>query len=315
MNSRPLSKPDVVYLWVDGSDPHWRQQRLLQAKVHEKSLGWRYANVEGRFRDNDELRYSLRSLTPFLDQIGRIYLVTDNQRPSWLANHPQMHLISHYDLRGEGSPTYSSIALEASLHLIPGLGERFLYLNDDVFLGPAFTVDEFFSGDHKQFVHFEREADAGAAGEPHRTAADVSSLLLKGALPGYVHHNAPFAHAPRAVYTSVVQMLEHKFPAAFEIARQEVFRRPHTPSILADLYPRWMLATGNADMARPPHQLISSGDPLIHEKLTQWKQQWQDLVFFCVNDTLDDAPDNHPSLGLIRSALEDAYPAPSPFEK
>ena len=56
---------DIVYLWVDGNDTHWRARRLLalqRLKFTDHVDMAAYSNVEGRFRDNDELRYSLRSL-------------------------------------------------------------------------------------------------------------------------------------------------------------------------------------------------------------------------------------------------------------
>lgn len=68
------SPVDVVYLWVDGNDPAWRQKRrLAQVRLgagqhHTMAV---FGNVEGRFRDNDELRYSLRALDQFFPATAR----------------------------------------------------------------------------------------------------------------------------------------------------------------------------------------------------------------------------------------------------
>eukprot|EP01036_Dinobryon_divergens_P051523 gene51523-68944_t len=54
---------DIVYLWVDGNDDQWRQKRqqaVQQLSARERDAIAPFGNVEGRFRDNDELRYSLR---------------------------------------------------------------------------------------------------------------------------------------------------------------------------------------------------------------------------------------------------------------
>ncbi len=40
---------------------------------------------ENRFRDSNELRFSLRSLERFAPWVRRVYLVTDNQIPKWLV--------------------------------------------------------------------------------------------------------------------------------------------------------------------------------------------------------------------------------------
>jgi len=62
----PLSKTsytaiDIVYLWVNGNDGEWRAKRQKYAQKLEATgnLGFaKFGNVEGRYRDNDELRFS-----------------------------------------------------------------------------------------------------------------------------------------------------------------------------------------------------------------------------------------------------------------
>ena len=58
----PLPSPiDIVYLWVDGGDVIWRKKRqsaARRASTADHNAMAVYGNVEGRFRDNDELRYS-----------------------------------------------------------------------------------------------------------------------------------------------------------------------------------------------------------------------------------------------------------------
>ena len=65
----PLTEPiDIVYLWVDGQDARWRAKRRQALKNLSDPCSVAIApfgNVEGRFRDNDELRYSLRALERF----------------------------------------------------------------------------------------------------------------------------------------------------------------------------------------------------------------------------------------------------------
>ena len=50
---------DLVYLWVDGNDPVWRAKRnAFMGKAQDDSP----ENCKGRTADNDELKYSLRSV-------------------------------------------------------------------------------------------------------------------------------------------------------------------------------------------------------------------------------------------------------------
>ena len=48
----------LVYMWVDGNDPKWleKKQRYMDKKI----------NTVGRYVDNQELKYSLRSVEKHL---------------------------------------------------------------------------------------------------------------------------------------------------------------------------------------------------------------------------------------------------------
>jgi len=98
-----------------------------------------------RYRDNDELRFSLRSLHKRAPWVRHIYIVTNGQVPSWLdMRHPQVSVIPHTAIFPNRShlPTFSSPGIEAHLHRIPGLSHQFLYLNDDVLFGQDVWPDD-----------------------------------------------------------------------------------------------------------------------------------------------------------------------------
>jgi len=130
---------DVVYTWVNGSDPVWLNKKRKWARVHRQemllenltaTLATRNivfnisnsshemqllellsknstmfqeddaddATAANRYRDNDELKYSLRSLVKNAPWIRHVYLVTDNQVPSWLnikSNHITVIIVHH----------------------------------------------------------------------------------------------------------------------------------------------------------------------------------------------------------------------------
>ena len=124
---------DLVYTWVDGNDP------VLQAK----RAAYDGSDQRHRYTDHQELRYSLRSINEYLPWINHIYIVTDGQRPEWLAEHPQVSIVDHTQiLAAEYLPTFSSHVIESALHRIPGISEHYIYLNDDmVFLRPMHPED------------------------------------------------------------------------------------------------------------------------------------------------------------------------------
>lgn len=101
-----------------------------------------------RYRDSEELRYSLRSLVKNAPWIRRIFIVTDNQIPYWLnLEHERVSVISHEEifLNKSHLPVFSSPAIEANIHRIPGLSKQFIYFNDDVFLGSQTHPEDFVS--------------------------------------------------------------------------------------------------------------------------------------------------------------------------
>lgn len=101
-----------------------------------------------RYRDSEELRYSLRSLVKNAPWVRRIYIVTDNQIPYWLnLDNDRVSVISHEEifLNKSHLPVFSSPAIEANIHRIPGLSKQFIYFNDDVFLGSKTHPEDFVS--------------------------------------------------------------------------------------------------------------------------------------------------------------------------
>lgn len=138
-------KIDLVYLWVDGSDAHWQAKKNTAL---EKSGKMAASAVRAtRWSNQDELRYSLRSVTQFAPWINHIFIVTDNQRPHWLnTSSPRITVIDHTEIIPQDKlPLFNSNAIEMFLWKIPGLSEHFLYANDDMFFGKAVKPDFFFS--------------------------------------------------------------------------------------------------------------------------------------------------------------------------
>ena len=129
---------DVVYTWVDGTDPAWNAAREQRLAGITGTAQTRESSGQARFFDRDELRYSFRSIHLFAPWVRRIHLVTAGQVPDWLdTDHPMVNLVDHTDiLPADGLPTFNSHAIETSLHTIEGLAEHFVYFNDDFFLGP-----------------------------------------------------------------------------------------------------------------------------------------------------------------------------------
>lgn len=135
---------DAVYLWCDGSDPSFIKQKNETFNRFHLSLD--QDNVgDLRFADNEELRFSLRSLWINVPWINHIYIVTNEQIPRWLKEHPKITIVDHKQIiPKELLPTFNSVVIEMFVHLIPGLQEKYLLLNDDVFVRNPVTPSFFF---------------------------------------------------------------------------------------------------------------------------------------------------------------------------
>ena len=129
---------DLVYLWVDGSDRKWlkKKQGFLDKKI----------NTVGRYQNNEELKYSLRSIEKHIPWVRKIFIVTDNQTPSFLdTNHSKIQIIDHSEIiPNEYLPSFNSSVIEYFMYKIPGLSEFFLYSNDDMFINADLTPSFFF---------------------------------------------------------------------------------------------------------------------------------------------------------------------------
>ena len=326
MQTKPVV--DIVYLWVDGSDPVWRsrrhQARQQRTPTCHQDLA-AYSDVEGRFRDNDELRFSLRSLEQFFPDHGHVYLVTDQQTPHWLCSHPRLTVIDHRDLIPSASlPTFDSGHIESYIHRIPNLSERYFYFNDDVILGaPLQLQDWFFEGG--VYVGWSQEAQVSdEALQPGSTALEnacrrsIAWLRAEAAALNqapYTGDFRTFSHAPRPMLKSVLTTLEDIAPELFESVRSTVFRNWEHPTLVSDFVLRWSLKYGFAKVKDYRFDHVSTGEPDAIERLQDITNRLGAIDFFCVNDTTDDALTDDPRLSSVRRALGAMFPNPSAFER
>lgn len=320
---------DIVYLWVDGNDPDWRAKRLRAGdnlSQHCRSDLARYANVEGRFRDNDELRYSLRALEKYFPDHGHIYIVTDGQTPAWLKAHSALSIIDHRQLIPAGClPTFDSGNIESYIHRIAGLSERFFYFNDDVFFGaPVDANDWFFPGgiytawsDDAQVLGEALQPDATSLENACRLSARwlATQAAAANRLPHYQHTPRTFAHAPRPMLKSLCTSLEAIAPELFAAVRSTRFRVWDRPTIVSDFVLRWALAHGVARLRAYPHHYVSTGDADLALELARLEAGLGAAGFFCINDTLDDALQHDARLIQVRMSLERMLAMPSRFEQ
>lgn len=130
---------DAVITYVDGSDPLWQQD--YRTAVHGPV-------VERRYRGWETLPFLLRGIERHMPFIDRVFLVVsrESQVPAWVDRENLKVVLHREIIPAAFLPTFNSTTIELFLHRIPGLSERYLYFNDDIF--PMFNCSEedFFPG-------------------------------------------------------------------------------------------------------------------------------------------------------------------------
>lgn len=137
-------KIDIVYTWCDGSDPEFRRTKNECLKKHNITVD-NNTDEKLRYQNNDELKYSLRSVEKYAPWANHIYIVTNNQRPEWLKDNDKITIVDHKEIiPADKLPTFNSVCIENYLVNIPDLSDHFLYFNDDIFLTKMTKPEDFF---------------------------------------------------------------------------------------------------------------------------------------------------------------------------
>lgn len=135
---------DFVIIWVDGADREWQAEKLKYSNGDVSS-----SDVDAsihRYRDWDNLQYLFRSIETFAPWVRKVHFVTAGHVPEWLnLDAEKLNFVKHEDyIPKEYLPTFSSHPIELNLHRIKGLSEKFVFLNDDMFLTRPVRETDFF---------------------------------------------------------------------------------------------------------------------------------------------------------------------------
>lgn len=136
---------DVVITYVDSTDKEWQKdfKKYSPQQIGEET------NSELRFRRNENLRYIFRGIEKHTPWISKVHLVvsSESQVPAWV-NKDEVNVVTHKMIIPEKHlPSFNSQTIEMFLSEIPGLGGKFLYLNDDMYFTGDLTPEDFFDGD------------------------------------------------------------------------------------------------------------------------------------------------------------------------
>ena len=226
---------DAVITWVDGADPAHRARRENFMPRGEQ-LNENGVNPH-RWACSDELGFCLRSIANNAPWIGRIWIVTDAQTPDLSRVSPavraRIRIIDHQVLfrdHLDALPTFNSLAIESLLWRIPGLSERFIYFNDDVFLTSSLSPADVFQED-RPVLRGKWTDQSALAINPDRTRdpallhhnAQINAASMLGFAPDRIFASAHVVHPLRR---SVLARLWTAHEASFVANIRHRFRDP-----------------------------------------------------------------------------------------
>ncbi|MEU3457902.1 stealth family protein [Micromonospora sp. NPDC006766] len=306
---------DVVYTWVDGTDPAWLRRRAEAAGTpyHAES-----ANA-ARFLSRDELRYSLRSLHTYAPWVRTVYLVTDDQVPPWLdPSAPGLRVVSHREIFDDPSvlPTFNSHAIESQLHHIDGLSEHFLYFNDDVFLGRDVTPRDFFLANGiTRFFPSPALVPPGppSADDIPASVAGKNNRALIAERFGTVL-TQKMKHMPHALRRGVLYEIEKTFAPQHRGTAGNQFRGVTDISIASSLHHYYAFHTGRAVPGELEYAIAELSHPDTPARLAHLLAK-RDRHVFCLNDAYSTEEDLVAQLSILTPFLGTYFPVPSPWEK
>lgn len=144
-------KVDIVVPYVDNTDKNW--QKLFNDELSkispEKQEQYHLSSIEEnsrRFEYNSLFKYFFRSIEKYIPWVNNVFLIvqSESQIPSWI-NKETVKIVYHKDFIPEQFlPTFNANTIESFLHKIPGLGENFIYGNDDLIFNTYLRHEEFF---------------------------------------------------------------------------------------------------------------------------------------------------------------------------
>lgn len=317
INNCPI---DIVYLWCDSSDSVWREKKNNELKKYGKNLD-NDSVGDCRFINNDELKYSLRSLEKFAPWINNIFIITDNQVPQWLdVSNPKIHIVDHTKiLPPEALPTFNSMAIETVLHNIPELSEHFLFANDDMFFGNFVEKTFFYNQKGEPIVRFSKRKIINKIyrrlyGYTIAQAYKFVKNKVGESCAHFPHHNID------AYRKSDLAQCRCEFEEIFHKTMMQKFREKE--SVQRSIYGYYSLAKGYGEskivnnfstkfiaflISRPLDSM------LVELKKSRIKLVEKNRPYlFCFNDSLKTTDDDRLAM---KAFLDEKFPKQSCFEK
>ncbi|KAH6720826.1 hypothetical protein BKA61DRAFT_470183 [Leptodontidium sp. MPI-SDFR-AT-0119] len=172
------TKIDFIYTWVNGSDSEFQETIYpyeVNSTLNDEEGKWLESHRVNRYRDWDELRYSIRSIEKYASSFrNKIQLLVNSvanpleaqtatvedpaeivgkQRPLWMKNDDEtndvVQILAQEDFFNEAEkgclPTFNSLTIENQIFNTKSETDRIFALSDDMLLGKPHAASDIYS--------------------------------------------------------------------------------------------------------------------------------------------------------------------------
>ena len=130
---------DIVIKYIDLTDKTLNRKGIKQIKKDE---------------DNEELRYSLRSIVQYIPWVRKIFIVMPNEKVKFLKDleeiKEKINYIKDKDILGFDSANNQAFVLNYYKLSKFGVSNNFIYMDDDYFIGKHLNKSDFFYYDENE---------------------------------------------------------------------------------------------------------------------------------------------------------------------
>ena len=274
-----------------------------------------------RYRYNNELQYSLRSLFKYAKWVNHVYILINSTTspPHWLKESARITVINRCELFDEpkNCPTYNSMAVHTVCHKIKSLSKHFIIFDDDIFLKNEVGVDYFFNGDGAPVVR-----------QPHKRMHIPSRLWRKSLdssdlkvdikkFPEYKF--ASHSHRPKPMSIDLIDMFNKEYPGVSKLIQSQIYREFGLTYMTDMLYYEFFYNLGLIDYRENDETFVQFGahNNFNETSLHRWGKEIDkpNIKCFNINDSwsLNSETYSH-QMKLLADFFSNTYPEKPCFE-
>jgi hypothetical protein len=255
-----LGNVDFVIPWVDGDEASYASKKRKYVSVSDN---YRAADIEQsisdlRFTQSNELRFCLRSIKQHAPWYRKIWLVTDNQIPSFLNLNTllkdRIEIVDHKTIFSGNEkylPTFNTRSIVSLIDKIPDLSQKFIYGNDDFMFG-ANVAPDFFFKQGMPIIYGDLVTNVTTM----QPTLFQQGMMNAAKMIGFPSHSfINISHGFQPMDRNIIELLRDKFPAQFTNNLAHKFRH-RSQFLLESLHNHYCHRYQNVE--------ISGTEPMVH---------------------------------------------------